>query len=214
MKPTKMRNRQIYQASNAVRSRQVSSTLTKKLRTEFGKRCIRIREGDNVTILRGEFKNVSGKISSVFIYKGVVTIEGIKKEKADGQKYDVKIHASNLRVTGLNLDDSWRKSKKKQREKAVIQSDDKSKTVVVETNKPETDVEEVVPRVSWGGVEREDEVVEDEEGVVKEDVDVDYVEEDVEMDDDIEVVREEGVVDEISAGILSDDIEVVKEEVW
>ena len=38
----------------------------------------------------------------------VITIEGIKKEKTKGDKFDVFIHPSNVLVTGINSDDKWR----------------------------------------------------------------------------------------------------------
>ena len=110
-KPTKMRNRQIYKASQALRSSQVSANLSKGLRSKYGKRSIRIVEGDSVTILRGEYADVSGKIEKVDIASGRVSVSGIKKEKAKGDKFDVMIHASNLRVSGLNLGDPLRRSK-------------------------------------------------------------------------------------------------------
>ena len=40
-----------------------------------------------------------------------VQLLGIKKEKSRGEKFDIFIPASNVVVTGLNLDDHWRKTK-------------------------------------------------------------------------------------------------------
>ncbi|MDH3339659.1 MAG: 50S ribosomal protein L24 [Nitrosopumilus sp.] len=111
MKPTKMRNNMIYRATFHTRSKQLGSTLSKDLRKKYGKRSVRAIEGDSVTILRGEFKGVEGKISKVSTQKNSVAIEGIKKEKTKGDKFDVYIHTSNLLVTSLNTDDKWRISK-------------------------------------------------------------------------------------------------------
>jgi large subunit ribosomal protein L24 len=68
-------------------------------------------EGDSVTILRGEFKGVDGKVAKVSTQKSSVAIEGVKKEKTKGDKFDVYIHTSNLVVTSLNGEDKWRISK-------------------------------------------------------------------------------------------------------
>ncbi|KER05755.1 50S ribosomal protein L24P, partial [Marine Group I thaumarchaeote SCGC AAA799-E16] len=68
-------------------------------------------EGDSVTILRGEFKGVDGKVAEVSTDKSSVAIEGVKKEKTKGDKFDVFIHTSNLLVTSLNTDDKWRMAK-------------------------------------------------------------------------------------------------------
>ena len=111
MKPTKMRNSMIYRATMQTRSKQLGSALSKDLRKKYGKRSVRVVEGDNVTILRGEFKGVDGKVAKVSTEKSSVAIEGVKKEKTKGEKFDVYIHASNLVVTSLNTEDKRRVSK-------------------------------------------------------------------------------------------------------
>jgi len=111
MKPTKMRNNLIYQATFQTRNKQIASPLSKELHKKYGKRSVRVIEGDNVKILRGEFKGVDGKISKISTQKNSVAIEGVKKEKTKGDKFDVYIHTSNLVVTSLNTDDKWRISR-------------------------------------------------------------------------------------------------------
>ena len=51
---------------------------------------------------------MDGKISKISTQKNSVSIEGIKKEKTKGDKFDVYIHTSNLVVTSLNTGDKWR----------------------------------------------------------------------------------------------------------
>ncbi|MFB5609214.1 MAG: 50S ribosomal protein L24 [Nitrosarchaeum sp.] len=111
MKPTKMRNNQIYRATFHTKSKQLGSQLSDDLRKKYGKKSIRVIEGDSIKIVRGEFKGVDGKISKVSTMKSSVAIEGVKKEKTKGDKFDVYIHTSNLLVTGLNTDDKWRIAK-------------------------------------------------------------------------------------------------------
>ena len=101
----------IFRATFQTRSKQLGSSLSKDLRKKYGKRSVRAIEGDSVTILRGEFKGVEGKISKVSTQKSSVAIEGVKKEKTKGDKFDVYIHTSNLLVTSLSTDDKWRISK-------------------------------------------------------------------------------------------------------
>ncbi|MCH2405135.1 MAG: 50S ribosomal protein L24 [Nitrosopumilus sp.] len=108
MKPTKMRNKMIYQATFTTKSKQLGSALSKDLHKKYGKRSVRVIEGDNIKIVRGEFKGVDGKISKISTQKSSVSIEGIKKEKTKGDKFDVYIHTSNLVVTSLNTGDKWR----------------------------------------------------------------------------------------------------------
>jgi len=111
MKPTKMRNKMIYRATYQTKSKQLGSALSKNLHKKYGKRSVRVIEGDSVTIVRGEFKGVDGKISKISTQKSSVSIEGIKKEKTKGDKFDVYIHTSNLVVTSLNTGDKWRIAK-------------------------------------------------------------------------------------------------------
>ncbi len=111
MKPTKMRNNMIYRATFQTKSKQLGSSLSKDLRKKYKKRSVRAIEGDSITILRGEFRGVEGKISKVSTQKNSVAIEGVKKEKTKGDKFDVYIHTSNLMVTSLSTDDKWRISK-------------------------------------------------------------------------------------------------------
>jgi len=106
-----MRNRQIYRAPYAVRSKQLSGPLSKELRKKYGKRSIRLSLDDSVRIIRGEYKGIDGKITKISIAKGGIAIEGIKKEKLKGEKIDVYIPSSNILITSLNTDDHWRKSK-------------------------------------------------------------------------------------------------------
>ncbi|ARS64375.1 50S ribosomal protein L24P [Candidatus Nitrosomarinus catalina] len=111
VKPTKMRNRMIFQATIQTRSKQLGANLSKDLQKKYGKKSARVVEGDSVTILRGEFKGVDGKVSNISTSKSSVAIEGVKKEKTKGDKFDVYIHTSNLVITSLNGDDKWRMAK-------------------------------------------------------------------------------------------------------
>ncbi len=101
----------IYQATYATKNKQLGSNMSKDLQKKYGKRSTRVVEGDSVTILRGEFKGVDGKVSKISIPKSSVAIEGVKKEKTKGDKFDVYIHTSNLVVTSLNTEDKWRIAK-------------------------------------------------------------------------------------------------------
>jgi len=78
---------------------------------KYGKRSVRVIEGDSIKIVRGEFKGVEGKVAKVSTEKSSVAIEGVKKEKTKGEKFDVYIHTSNLVITSLNTDDKLRVSK-------------------------------------------------------------------------------------------------------
>lgn len=111
MKPTKMRNKQIYYATSKVRSVQTAASLSSELRKKFGKRSARIVKGDTVKILRGEFYGTAGKVTKILTQKNSINVDGVKREKTKGEKVDVPIHATNVIITGLNDDDKWRMNK-------------------------------------------------------------------------------------------------------
>ena len=98
----------IYRATYTTKSKQLGSALSKDLHKKYGRRSVRVIEGDSIRIVRGEYKGVDGKISKISTQKNSVSIEGIKKEKTKGDKFDVYIHTSNLVVTSLNTGDKWR----------------------------------------------------------------------------------------------------------
>ena len=148
MKPTKMRNKLIYRATFHTRSKQLGSQLSEDLRKKYGKKSVRVIEGDSIKIVRGEFKGVDGKISKVSTKKSSVAVEGVKKEKTKGDKFDVYIHTSNLLVTGLNTEDKWRIAKlegKKPTEKpkVVIEKIAKKENTTKETKVTKTQKKEV-----------------------------------------------------------------------
>ncbi|MBT4166318.1 50S ribosomal protein L24 [archaeon] len=92
-----------------VRHKMVSAHLSETLRKRYGKRNVPIRKGDNVKIMKGEFKGKTGKIDDVNLKKLRVMIEGIFRTKKDGTKVSVYFNPSNLLIKELNLDDEKRK---------------------------------------------------------------------------------------------------------
>jgi large subunit ribosomal protein L24 len=124
----------------------MGAALSKDLHKKYGKRSVRIVTGDNVTILRGEFKGVDGKITKISTQKLSVAIDGVKKEKTKGEKFDVYIHTSNLVVTSLNSSDKWRMAKlegkdAKKQLKVTPAKEVKKETPAKEVKKQETSKE-------------------------------------------------------------------------
>ena len=136
-----MRNRMLFQATLQTRSKQMGSALSKDLQKKYGKKSARVVEGDSVTILRGEFKGVDGKISNISTQKSSVAIDGVKKEKTKGDKFDVYIHTSNLVITSLNSNDKWRMAKLEGKDPRK-----QPKETTTKENKTETKVEKEVKK--------------------------------------------------------------------
>jgi large subunit ribosomal protein L24 len=93
------------------KSNNICSNLSDNLRKEYKRKSLRIIKGDSVKIMRGEYKGVEGKVEKLNTLKGRLSIEGVQREKIKGGQVKVQIHASNVRVTSLHLDDKYRKNK-------------------------------------------------------------------------------------------------------
>jgi large subunit ribosomal protein L24 len=87
------------------------SQLSGELRERHHRKSVRPRVGDSVRIVRGEYKDIEGKITRVDPRSGVVNVEGVTKEKLKGGTAPVPISSSNIVVTSLVLEDEIRKKK-------------------------------------------------------------------------------------------------------
>lgn len=101
----------------------LSSMLSKDLRKKLGKRNMKIRKGDKVKILRGEFSGKEGKITNVFPKISKVTIENIQRKKRDGSKVDVKMDSSNLQIMEINQSDRKEQPKKEMEKEKTAKSE-------------------------------------------------------------------------------------------
>lgn len=112
----------------------VSSSLSENLKKDYGKKSARIVKGDTVKIMRGEYKGVEGKVEKLDTVGGRLSIEGVQREKIKGGQVKVRIHASNVQITSLHLDDEKRKKKLQGKEEQINKS---SRKATVRTNKKE-----------------------------------------------------------------------------
>src|SRR5919197_3522970 len=93
-----------------IRDASICSSLTDDLREQYGRRSIRVIKGDTVKIMRGEYTGIEGKVEKVNTMRGTLSIEGVQREKVRGGNVKVQIHASNVRVSALNVDDKYRQN--------------------------------------------------------------------------------------------------------
>ena len=61
-----------YNAPLHIKQKFVSTHLSKNLRDKYKKRNINLRKGDSVKVMRGQFKNKSGKVEEVNLKKTLV----------------------------------------------------------------------------------------------------------------------------------------------
>lgn len=98
----------LFNAPLHIRRKIMSAHLSKELRAKYNTRSLPARKGDEVQIMRGEFKGKSGKISRVDLRRYKIYIDGIKRKTTTGIERLVPIHSSNLKIVNLNLDDKRR----------------------------------------------------------------------------------------------------------
>lgn len=91
-----------------VRDAMICSSLADNLREQYTRKSVRVKKGDNVRVMRGEYSGIEGKIEKVNTQRGTLAIEGVQREKVRGGNVKVQIHASNVQIIGLNLEDKLR----------------------------------------------------------------------------------------------------------
>jgi len=91
-----------------VKRKFVNANLSKDLKKKYKKRSMNLRKGDSVKVMRGQFKNKTGKVEEVSLKKTTIYISGIEVVKKDGTKTRYPLHPSNLMITELNIDDKMR----------------------------------------------------------------------------------------------------------
>lgn len=86
----------------------LSAHLSKELRKKYLRRSLRVKKGDKVKIMRGQFKGKTNKVDRVNLKNGKVYITGIETIKKDGSKTMYPFEPSNLLLTELNATDKKR----------------------------------------------------------------------------------------------------------
>jgi len=111
--PRKQRKYQLN-APRHIRGEFLNAHLSKELAQKHGIKRARVRVGDKVKIMRGRFKGKENKVELIELKSSKVMISGVELSKKDGSKSRPLIHASNLLIIELNLDDKERLIKKKE----------------------------------------------------------------------------------------------------
>ena len=101
----------VFQAPMHVKHRFMGSCLSAEIRKEWNIRTVPVRKGDTVTVLRGDNKGKSGKVTKTSLARTRIFVEGVETARADGSKALYPVHPSNVMITKLDLSDVKRKEK-------------------------------------------------------------------------------------------------------
>ncbi len=77
------------------------------------KRTVQISKGDTVKVMAGSKKGTTGKVVSVSLRTGKITLDNLSRKTTRGKEIKIQISASNVYITDLNLSDKYRAAKLK-----------------------------------------------------------------------------------------------------
>jgi large subunit ribosomal protein L24 len=108
-KPSKQR-KALFNYKNNHRSKLLSTRVADFVREEYGIKALPLRVGDDVRVVKGEFKDFEGEV--IEITKNLrAKIKEVTFDKADGTEFHPTIHISKLIITKLSKEkklDPWR----------------------------------------------------------------------------------------------------------
>jgi len=97
-----------YNAPFHIISKFLNVNLSKELRKKYGKRSLRVRTGDKVKVLRGNFRKHVGKVEKIDTSIAKVFVEKIEQLKKEGAKSLKPIDPTNLQIIELDTSDKRR----------------------------------------------------------------------------------------------------------
>lgn len=107
-KPTKQR-KSMYQAALHIKHKMLSAHLSKPLRTQWNRRSLTLRKGDEVKVMRGSHAGKTGKITGIDMKALRVFIDSMKRRKVAGQEASIPFKPSKLMIINPVMEDKMRK---------------------------------------------------------------------------------------------------------
>ena len=83
----------------------LSAPLSADLREDYGFRSISIREGDDVELMRGDYKGAEGEVTEVQTDSEKIIVDGVETSKVDESEVTVPVRPSNVKITNLEKDE-------------------------------------------------------------------------------------------------------------
>jgi len=100
-----------YNAPLHIKGKFVSAHLSPELRKKYNFRSLRLKTGDKVKIMRGQYKGKEEKVIEIDLRRSKVYLDKIIVTRIDGNTSKIPFKASNLMITDLDLSDKKRKQK-------------------------------------------------------------------------------------------------------
>ena len=120
----------LYEAPLHSRQKLAAAHLSKELRAKIKKRCVQLKKGDKVRVMRGSFKKKEGKVTRVDLKRSVAFVEGVVRKKQSGKEVQAAIQASKLLIIELAGRAPKRKAPKEQAPKQAPKEQKTEQTAV------------------------------------------------------------------------------------
>lgn len=88
--------------------REVNAHLSKELRSQYKRRSMAVRKGDEIKIIRGKHFGKAGAVSAVDLKENKILVSGVTLKRTIGTEKQVPVEPSNVVITSLNLSDNMR----------------------------------------------------------------------------------------------------------
>lgn len=92
-----------------IKGKFLNAPLSKELNKKYSVRSMRVKKGDKVKVLRGQFKGAVGKVEKVSLKYEYVHIAKVETTKKDGSKKFYPVNPSNVVILELDIDKNRQK---------------------------------------------------------------------------------------------------------
>jgi len=113
--PRKQR-KYVFNAPLHTRGDFLHARLSKELQKKHSIRSLRVRKGDKVSVMRGQFKGKVGLVERVDLGRSRIYVAGVEMVKKEGGKVSYPLHASNVLLTAVTDDKKRFKQKSQKKE--------------------------------------------------------------------------------------------------
>ena len=93
-----------YNAPLHIKGKFLNARLSKELTKKHNTRSVRVRKGDKVKLMRGQFKGTTGLVDKIDLSRERIYVNGVSLIKKDGGKIPYPIHPSNVQIIELSED--------------------------------------------------------------------------------------------------------------
>ncbi|MBZ3936266.1 50S ribosomal protein L24 [Methanimicrococcus blatticola] len=100
-----------YNAPLHMRQKFMGARLNSDLSVKYNTRSAHVIVGDTVTVMRGDYKGVSGKVEKVDLQTGTIHVSGVVSTKVNGEEVPRPIYPSVVMITKLELKDKTREAR-------------------------------------------------------------------------------------------------------